>query len=197
MTLQNGLVTQSAAYLWSETGLFTWETRELVGHENKIFVGAGWPWALIHSGTEDVWSEVEYAICAAQPSSLGVLVDCIQAALKPHLGHEWQGGQRVLIAAYDEGPQLLIIGTKELAGYPPLAPVPIHPHMVSSDSAAIRREVSRGVTPETMAGIIRQQHKDSTLEGHWPLAGKVTRARVSRDGVDVIELDELPDPTMT
>ena len=99
-----------------------------------------------------------------------------------------------MIAAYEGGPELVIIGTKELGGYPPLFPVPIRPKMISSDSEAIRREVAKGVTVESMGRIIRQQHADSHLDGHWPLAGKVTRARVSRDGVEFVEVDDLPDP---
>lgn len=194
MTLQNGLLTPEAAFLWSETGMYSWDEKQLLWHQNKIFVGAGWPWAYIHSGTDDVAAEVDDAICVAQPANLRALIGCIQAALQPHLGHAWPGGQRVLIAAYEGKPHLLIIGTKELAGYSPLAPVPIRPKMVSSDSEAIRREAAKGVTPETMLRVIRQQHAESHLEGHWPLAGKVTRARVSREGVALDVVDELPDP---
>lgn len=194
MTLQNGLLTPDAAYLWSETGMYSWDEKQLVRHENKIFGGFGLPWAMVHSGTADVSDDIEDAICEAQPITLAALIPCLQSALGPHLGHDWPGGQRVLIAAYEGGPHLLIIGTRELAGYPPLAPVPISSKMVSSDSEAIRREVAKGVTPDSMVRVIRQQHAESHLEGHWPLAGKVTRARVSRDGVELVEVDDLPDP---
>jgi hypothetical protein len=193
VTLQNGLKTKDASYLWSDTGFYSGEEKKLLYHEDKIFVGSGWPWAILHSGTQEVCAEVEDAICVKQPASLSALISCLQLSLKPHLGHEWEGGQRVLIAAYEGGPHLLIIGTKELAGRPPLVPVPLNPHMISSDSKVIRWKVAKGVNPDNMTRIIRQQHKDCLLEGHWPLAGKVTRACVSRDGVELVEVDDLPD----
>lgn len=194
MTLQNGLLTPDAAYLWSETGLYTWE-RQLVGHNSKFFVSGSWPWAIIHSGTEDVSAELEFAICSEQPSSLAALVSCVQTALKPHLNHEWPGGQRVLIGAYEGGPHLILVTTQEQSGYPPLTPLPIRTHMISGGSEGISQEVAKGVTLESMGRIIRQQHADSAMEANWPLAGKVTRARVSSDGVEFVEVDELPDPT--
>lgn len=194
MTLQNGLLTPDAAYLWSETALYSWDGKQLAGHQDKIFGGAGVPWAFIHSGTSDVAEEIEDDICQAQPMTLAALIPCLHSSLQRHRGHEWPGGQRVLIAAYENGPQLVVIGTKELAGYPPLAPIPIRPKMISSDSEAIRREVAKGVTVESMGRIIRQQHADCLMEGHWPLAGKVTRTRVSREGVEFAVVDDLPDP---
>lgn len=45
-----------------------------------------------------------------------------------------------------------------------------------------------------MMPVIRQQHAESHLDGHWPLAGVVTRARVLRDGVDFVDVGDLPDP---
>lgn len=195
MTLQNGLRTPDAAYLWSDTGMYSWDERQLLHHENKIFAGHGLHWAFVHSGTSDVSDEIEGAVCAAMPHTLAALVPCIQSALKPHLGHNWPGPQRVLIAAFEVNrPHLLLISTwQAAAGYPPLSPIPT-PHMVSSYSEAIRAEVAKGVTVERMARIIRQQHAESHLDGHWPLSGKVTRARVSREGVELVEVDELPDP---
>lgn len=88
----------------------------------------------------------------------------------------------------------LVRGHHAALAYPPLVPVPIRTHMVSSDSAAIRAEVAKGVTVESMGRVIRAQHAESHLDGHWPLAGKVTRARVSRESVEFVEVDELPDP---
>lgn len=66
--------------------------------------------------------------------------------------------------------------------------------MISGGSEGIAREVAKGVTPDSMTRIIRQQHRDCLLDGNWPLAGKVTRARVSREGVELVEVDELPEP---
>ncbi len=82
----------------------------------------------------------------------------------------------------------------ELIGYPPLTPLPIRTHMISGGSEGITREVAKGVTPDSMARIIRQQHAACLTDGNWPLAGKVTRARVSRSGVALDVVDELPDP---
>lgn len=195
MTLQNGLKTGDAVYLWSETGMYSWEEKKLVGHVNKIVVGTGWPWALIHTGTVDVGDEVYAAVCDAWPASLSALISCLQTSLKPHLSHEWPGGQRVLIAAYEGGPELVVVGTKDMAGRPPLEPIRIRTHLISSDSEAIRREVAKGVDPDSMTGVIRQQHADCLQDGHWPIAGKVTRARVSREGVELVEVADLPDLT--
>lgn len=165
-----------------------------MGHNNKFFVSGNWPWAIIHSGTEDVSAELEFAICSPPAISLAALVSCVQTALQPHLDHAWPGGQRVLIAAYEGGPHLILVTTQEQSGYPPLSPLPIRTHMISGGSEGISREVAKGVTLESMGRIIRQQHADSTMEGNWPLAGKVSRARVSRDGVEFEYVDELPDP---
>lgn len=195
MTLQNGLLTPEAAYLWSETGLFSWEEKHLVGHDPcKIHVGTSWPWALIHSGTEDVWRPLECSFGIEQPPSLGALIERVQWGLHLHLDHEWPSGQRVLIAAFEGEPRLIYVATEEVQGYPPLAPLPIRTHMISGGSEAIRREVAKGVTVESMGRIIRQQHADCLLEGNWPLTGKVTRARVSAEGVELVEVDELPEP---
>lgn len=125
---------------------------------------------------------------------LGSLVMCIQNAMAAHVDHDWPAGQRVLIAGYEDGPHLYLVTTEALGGYPPLAPLPIRTHMISGGSEAIRREVAKGVTLDTMGRIIRQQHADCLLEGNWPLAGKVTRARVSAEGVELVEVDELPEP---
>ena len=46
-----------------------------------------------------------------------------------------------------------------------------------------------------MTRIIRTQHRDCLLNGNWPLAGKVMRARVSVSGVVLDVVDELPEPT--
>ncbi|MEE4339667.1 hypothetical protein [Erythrobacter sp.] len=192
MTLQNGLLTPDAAYLWSDSALWDWHGQQLVGHENKIFVGWDWPWALVHSGTNDVAAVIEFEICTAGPSSLRELVGCIRTAMRPHLDHPWPNAQRALLAAYEGGPHLLLVTTEEMAGYPPLAPLPIRPQMVSGDSEAIRAEVAKGVTPDSMTRVIRQQHADCLMEGNFPLAGTVTRARVSAEGVEMVEVDELP-----
>lgn len=196
MTLQNGLLTPGAAYLWTECGMFTWEDKRLIGHDpDKIFTGWGWPYALLHSGTYDVWMPLAWALRSDPPSSLSALVGTIQTALQPHLGHDWEGGQRVLIAAYEGGrPHLLLVTTEAMGGYPPLAPLPIRTHMISGGSEGIAREVAKGVTPDSMVRVIRQQHADCLLDGNWPLAGKVKRARVSREGVELTVVDELPEP---
>lgn len=195
MTLQNGLLTPDAAYLWSETGMFTWQEKRLIGHDPcKILAGSGWPWALLHSGTYDVWEPLECSLGIERVASLGALVERIQWALQPHLSHDWPNGQRVLIAAYEGGPHLILVTTEEMGGYPPLTPLPIRTHMISGGSEAITREVAKGVTVESMARIIRQQHADCMLDDNWPLSGKVTRARVSCSGVELDVVDELPEP---
>lgn len=194
MTLQNGLLTPQAAFLWSECGMFT-EDKQLVGHDpDKIFVGAGWPWAILHSGTYDVWEPLECSLGIEMPASLGALIERIQWALEPHLDHGWPNGQRVLIAAYEGAPRLILVTTEAMAGYPPLAPIPLRTHMISGNSEGIQREIAKGVTVDSMTRIIRAQHADCLLDGNWPLAGKVTRARVSREGVEITVVDELPEP---
>ena len=125
---------------------------------------------------------------------LGQLVMCIQSAMAAHLNHDWPAGQRVLIAGYEDRPHLYLVTTEAIGGYPPLAPLPIRTHMISGRSEAIDREIAKGVTLDSMGRIIRAQHADCLLEGNWPLAGKVTRARVSAEGVELVEVDELPVP---
>jgi hypothetical protein len=192
MTLQNGLLTREAAYLWTETALYSME-RELLYHEPKHFVGQGWPYAIVHSGTTDAWEAVYAEIEAKRPQGLDALVRLIAPILEPFLVPVWGFNQRVLIASYEGQPRLTVVSTEPLGGYAPLQAIPIRTHMVNSTSDRIAREVARGVSVETMPRIIRAQHADSLLEGNWPLAGKVTRVKVSRAGVEVEDVDELPD----
>ena len=94
MTLQNGLLTEDAAYLWSDAGFFSWEEKRLQYCEDKIFGGFGLPWAMVHSGTKDASDEIEDAICEAMPMTLAALIPCLQASLQRHLGHAWPGGAK-------------------------------------------------------------------------------------------------------
>lgn len=195
MTLQNGLLATNASYIWSDTGMYSLQ-REFLFHQPKIAVSDDWPYAILHSGTSDVSQAVDVEIDTARPQTHGALIQCIQRGLKAHLNNPyWEGPQRTLVASFDGCARLTAVDTTSLGGYPPLQPVPIRTHLISSKSEAILKEIAGGVTAQTMPRVIGQQHAESALDDHWPIAGKIVRAKVTSAGVELAELADLPDPT--
>src|SRR5688572_29125915 len=49
MTLQNGLIHDRKAYLWSDTAFWN-DTGQRIGTAPKVFTGTLWPWAATFSG---------------------------------------------------------------------------------------------------------------------------------------------------
>jgi len=196
MTLANGLWTKQAVYLWSDTAW--WQDAEnnrrtIAMHHAKMVIGEDWPFALVTSGTGPGIGAVAAAVDTARPRDFWQLRETVLGALAGLVG---VSGERTLIASFDDKPRLTMIDTEDFLGHPPLTVMELRPFQVCSSGRRpkVARLIEAGVTVETMPEIIRAQHADWRHSEGTLIAGTIGRARVSRDGVELVQVDELPDP---
>ena len=196
MTLQNGLWTEGAVYLWSDSALWTPPPRpEIHAYAPKIAVSDDWPFAFVTCGTVGGVRGVAQAVLDAAPANFWELRRTVQEALAPFVG---KSGERILIASYADQPRLTLIDSEEYLGHPPLTALELRPFLVCSgaDRPQVMPMIEAGVSVETMPYIIRAQHADWDHDEGCLIAGKIGRVKVTRDGVEGADIDELHDPTM-
>lgn len=197
MTLANGLWAEDAVHIWSDTAWWrdakTPQPR-IEMHAPKIILGEQFPWALVNSGTAEGLGAIASALDKAQPRDWWQLRECLLGVFEGLVG---KTGQRTLIASYDDKPRLTMIDSEDFLGHPPLSVMEIRPYQVCSSGRRPEVEllIEAGVTVDSMTGIIRAQHADWSHEEGGLIAGTIGRVRVARDGLEVAEVDVLPDPT--
>ncbi|MEM9085773.1 MAG: hypothetical protein AAGB23_07610 [Pseudomonadota bacterium] len=199
MTLQNGLRTSEAAYLWSDTACYDFDG-QFSYHDVKLLAGESFAFAFIHSGMSDVGDRVAQALAASKPATYPALVETVVGALKTPTASEQScaGGERVLIASFDDCPRLTLIADKPIAGYPAFAPLETR-KLLSGESEAIHAASERaGADPDSMLHIIETQALEPLdFDSAQPVAGNIMRATVTRDRVELSLIAVLPDPTGT
>lgn len=196
MTLANGILGEDAVHLWSDTAWWRdarTPERRIELHAPKIIVGERFPWALINSGTSEGSYAITSALAKVQPRDWWQLRGCLLNVMAGFVG---KTGERTLIASFDDKPRLTMIDTEDFLGHPPLTVMGLSPFYTCSNGhqPEMIKLLDAGVTVETMPSIIRSQHADWDHDEGALIAGTIGRASVTRCGVDLVEVDELPNP---
>lgn len=191
MTLQNGLVHGGSAFLWCDTAFFDTATGKLVALDSKAMQGLYWPWAGIMASNGGIPHTIARDIGEAWPSDVPSLLAATIAALRSYAAQGYSA--RVLLAAYEDRPQLWLVGTDDCTGEGAFVPCEASHYLAfGNDLPEYRRAVSKGLTPKRMANIIDAQiAQPFELAGSFASAGKrvwvggaVVETKVSRAGVE-------------
>lgn len=196
MTLANGLWTEDAVHIWSDTAWWRHAMtplRCIEMHAAKIILGEQFPWALINTGTAEGLGAIASALDSAQPRDWWQLRECLLGVMAGIVG---KTSERALIASYDDKPRLTLIDTEGFHGHPPLTVMELRPFQICSNGhrPETMRLIEAGVTVESMADIIRAQAHDWDHDEGALIAGTIGRATVTRECVKLVEVDELPEP---
>lgn len=199
MTLANGLWTEDAVHIWSDTAWWrdaTTPQRRIEMHAPKIILGEQFPWALVNSGTAEGIGAIASALDKVQPRDWWQLRECLLGVLAGLVG---KTGERTLIASFADKPRLTLIDTEDFHGHPPLTVMELRPFQICSNGhrPEMMRLIEAGVTVESMADVIRSQHADWDHDEGALIAGTIGRVTVTREGVELTVVDELPDPMAT
>ncbi|MCV0384251.1 MAG: hypothetical protein K5799_12530 [Erythrobacter sp.] len=192
MTLQNGCVTGSTAYLWADTAVFHGETGDCIGFDTKVFELLNFPAAgtlSCHGGNPH---EIALAIGRALPFNVSSLLSAAVEALRAYCSAG--GGGRVLLASNIGGPALHMVASDQIwPGYAPFEPVELQSYTSSGNQTpAYVAAVQNGFTPESMARVIDAQIAEPS-EGAGKLAllgprvwigGNIVQYAVSSNGVE-------------
>lgn len=193
MTLQNGLVHGSKAYLWTDTAHWNPDTGEILAHGTKVFNSTVWPYAVSFSTVGGGLGFFADEIGTANPQGLEELLGAATDALRWYAREG--GGGRVMVASYDGKPRLHIIACHVLfpgSGYGPFEPVEIDYFICScNDSAPALVAAREGYNLKRMRRVIDAQCSTpwlSTggLEHLGPrvwLGGDIYRIEVGAGGV--------------
>jgi hypothetical protein len=214
MTLQNGMVQGRKAYLWADTAYWDGGTGELTCYDTKAFQGLFWPFGGIMSCYGGNPHNLAKAIGYAEPSDLSDLLTKARNAL---LGYCADGSTgRLLLASYENGPHLHLIASDGAGIAAPFEPVEVDFYVSSgNDTPAYKMAAKRGFTrkrmskvidaqitqPFTGAGVSAELGIRSWIGGNVVrmevsdsgVTSVVERACVSRDGVELVKVADLPD----
>ena len=120
MTLQNGMIYNGRAYLWTDTLIYNGRTGQPVGVMEKSFHGLIQPYA----GTFSVWgcdtSKIIEAIATDNPQNMRDLVKAAQLAMMENVG---DGIARMLLACCWDEPHLISISSVQEGEHEPFTAV--------------------------------------------------------------------------
>lgn len=116
MTLQNGLVHEGRAYLWTDTMLYDPETGADMGRAAKAFHGIAWPWAAVYSGLMDTSDLHKVARRVSEPWPLTgeSLLKAAQDALRLEAEEGRQGRLLIAYPCSQYGARMFLIANEEL-----------------------------------------------------------------------------------
>lgn len=188
MTLQNGLITAQAAYLWSDTAFWDPATGKLMWHDTKIFQGTEWPWAGSVSTVGPNPHEIAFGIGREHPRDLDQLIYSASSALQKFCAEGHLG--RVLIAACIPEPILFRIASDAIGPTRPFEPAFLEYQASSGNSTQAYKTAERcGMDVPRMRRIIDAQIAE-------PFDGAGQTAHLGRDcwiGGNVVELEVRPE----
>lgn len=191
MTLQNGCITGSTAYLWTDTAVWNGQTGEVACYDTKVFTIQTWPAAGVLSCDGGNPHEIAFAIGNAYPEDVPALLAATVKALRSYCLSGGRG--RVLLATNLDGPRLYMIASDGAGLGQPFEPIELLSFTSSGNSsAAYQLAIANGFTPERMARVIDAQIAEP-IEGTGNLAqlgkrvwigGNVVEFAITAEGVE-------------
>ena len=162
MTLQNGLIYERDAYLWSDTALWN-EFGQRVATVAKIFAGADWPWWVIHSGdspTDDAFKAIRLLTERGSVSRDALLADA-QAVLRAMVS---EGRECRFLFAFPceaSGARLYHMAAEAMPEREPFEIVRVGKYLSSGGDADWYAPHAAARTPEEMRALIACQLADN------------------------------------
>jgi hypothetical protein len=191
MTLQNGCITGSTAFLWTDTAHWNAKTGEVVCQDTKLFQLQTWPAAGVLSCIGGNPHEIAFAVGNAWPQDVPELLDQTAKALRSYCLAGGSG--RVLLASHLDRPRLHMVASDGAGLGAPFEPVELLSFTSSgTNSAAYHLAIANGFTPERMALVIDAQIAEP-FEGTGSLAafgkrnwigGNIVEIAVTSKGVE-------------
>jgi hypothetical protein len=191
MTLQNGMIHNDRAFLWTDEGYFEAATGKLLFTDSKAQKGLKWPYALSTSSNGGNPHDILQAASENEPANLAALLANVVRALRAYAAKGFTAN--VLVAAWEVEARLFYVSTIDGAlDEPAFTPVEILHHVCTGTHLpAYHEAVAAGLTPETMAKVIDAQIEHPfELQGPMAAAGKrlwfgggIVQIEVTRDGV--------------
>jgi hypothetical protein len=191
MTLQNGLVHGGRAYLWTDTAFYDAFTGELLGFDSKAMQGLYWPWAGVLSSIGGDPHEIARMVGEAWPADVPSVLRATAAALRSYASHGHTA--RVLLATWQDRPQLWMVATDDAGGDGPFVPTEATHYLNFGNTLpAYKRAAAKGFNPKRMHRVIDAQIAEpfelagtfaATGRRHW-LGGNVVEIEVSGEGVE-------------
>lgn len=187
MTLQNGLIHGSTAFLWADTAHWCGQTGRHLCNDTKAFQLHTWPAAGILSCHGGNPLTIASAIGEAWPVDVDDLLRAAARALYSYCAAG--GGGRVLLATNLDGPRLFLIASDGAGLGPPFYPLELAHYTSSGNASPAYAEATRkGFTPARMARVIDAQIAEP-FDGIGPLAHLGKRSWI---GGDIVELAISP-----
>lgn len=147
MTLQNGMIHDGKAYLWTDTLIYNGQTGEPVGVMEKSFHGLIQPYA----GTFSLWgcdtAKIIEAIATDNPQNMPDLVKAAQLAMMENVG---DGVARLLLACCWDEPHLISISSVREGEHKPFT--------------AVSLEQCFGPEPETVRSLDHPDEMRAVIE---------------------------------
>lgn len=189
MTLQNGLIWQRRAYLWTDTLLTDPKTGDGIGEVSKSIIGLAWPWAAIHSGEmlPDNPHVLTERLGKMKPRNEAELIEACRSVLQQEHDEERLGRLLVAYSYRREGARMFFMSTDETAAGPAFIAHPTVQHACShADDEWNGRFTASEFTLDEMRGFIDAQLKQPspTVYGYpTTYGGNLIEVRVTPKGV--------------
>lgn len=181
MTLQNGLIENGKAYLWSDSLLLNGDTGQTIGLMQKAFFGMTEPWALSFTLFGNPHCRVfTWEMERADPKNCDQLIAAAESALRQYCSDGSTG--RVLLASCWGEPRLFGISSDAIHGLP--WGVYSMDHHVAPWHTAGEMNVSLDEMPEVIA---EQVTGDFQWMGGTPIAGAKRKI-----GGQIVQLEVSP-----
>lgn len=169
MTLMNGMISERAAHLWTDTGIWCGETGKLLGHDIKAFWLHTWPAAWVMACQGGNFHQIAASIGNAWPATVAELLAETEQALRDYA--RTGGVGRILVATNADRPRLFMVASDHF--HPDAAPFEHAEvgHFVSSgaQSQHYADAIAKGFTLPRMERLIADQGGDA-VAGVGPLA---------------------------
>lgn len=187
MTLQNGLIHNRTAYLWTDTAFYDPATLAIIGHGDKAFHGTDWPWIGTASGTfpSNQPMMVPQAIADARPKGPKSLLEATSAAVRDAFLRGFSTRILLAVPCPDHGARMFMVASDELPFANPFQPCETVQYMCTGNG-----DVGAPCDPETPAQMRQFIDWQATLSGETidglsglTIAGNLVEVELSRRGI--------------